>query len=331
MPPSLLAVSDLHVSHAGNKAVVQRIQPVDEGDWLIVAGDVADTVADVEWTLRLLRERFARVIWAPGNHELWTPPHETETARGEERYRRLVEVCRGLDVLTPEDEYPVWTAPDGEELVVAPLFLLYDYSWRPAGMTLPEALAHARETRVVCTDEFFLHPDPYPSRQAWAEHRLVTTRARLDAIPADRRTVLVSHWPLHRAPTRILRFPHFAMWCGSEATADWHRRYRAAVAVYGHLHIPMTLSIDGVRFEEVSLGYPREWRARSADPEQLPEPVRRIVPADPSRRSLDHRLLKAYVRARQAAQKAAAAAPRAGDDAAEALKRGRARLYRMLG
>lgn len=292
------------MSHSGNQAVVERIRPRHEGDWLIVAGDVADTVADVERTLRLLRERFARVIWAPGNHELWTPPHETEPARGEERYRRLVDVCRSLDVLTPEDDYPVWTAADGEELVVVPLFLLYDYSWRPAGMTVPEALAYGRETRVVCTDEFYLHPDPYPSRQAWAEHRLATTRARLDALPADRRTVLVSHWPLHRAPTRILHYPHFAMWCGSEATADWHRRYRAAVAVYGHLHIPMTLSIDGVRFEEVSLGYPREWRARSPEP---PDPVRSVVPADPTRRVLDHRLVTAYVRGRKAARQASEA------------------------
>ena len=32
--------------------------------------------------------------------------------------------------------------------------------------------------------------------------------------------------------------------------------------VYGHLHIPRTTYEDGVRFEEVSLGYPREWRRR---------------------------------------------------------------------
>jgi hypothetical protein len=47
------------------------------------------------------------------------------------------------------------------------------------------------------------------------------------------------------------------------------------VAVYGHLHIPRTITVDGVRFEEVSLGYPREWRARG----RPPEPVRQILPA----------------------------------------------------
>ena len=264
--------------------MVERIRPTVDGDWLIVAGDVADRVVDVEWTLRLLRDRFERVIWAPGNHELWTVPQDEVQLRGVERYHHLVELCRGLGVLTPEDEYPVWPGAE-EELVVAPLFLLYDYSWRPAGMTIPEALSHGRDSGVYCTDEFLLHPDPFPTKQAWFEERLKITQARLDAIPVDRRTVLVSHWPLHRMPTTILHFPHFAMWCGSERTADWHLRYRAAVAVYGHLHIPVSHQVDGVQFEEVSLGYPREWQAR---PQQPPNPVRRIEPVDPERKLFDH-------------------------------------------
>jgi 3',5'-cyclic AMP phosphodiesterase CpdA len=282
--PSLLATSDLHVSHDGNREVVERIRPLADGDWLIVAGDVADRVADIEWTLRLLRERFEKVIWAPGNHELWTVSRDEVQLRGVERYEHLIGLCRDLDVLTPEDEYPVWVGED-EELVVAPLFLLYDYSWRPTGTTLEQALELGRSSGVYCTDEIFLFPDPYPSRQAWFEDRLQLTQARLEQIPTDRRTVLVSHWPLNRLPTSILTYPLFAMWCGATRTEDWHLRYRAAVAVYGHLHIPVSFQVDGVRFEEVSLGYPREWRTR---PQQPPDPIRRIDPADPDRKLFDH-------------------------------------------
>ena len=39
-------------------------------------------------------------------------------------------------------------------------------------------------------------------------------------------------------------------------------------AVYGHLHIPRTTVHDGVRFEEVSVGYPREWQRRGPVPPQ---------------------------------------------------------------
>jgi hypothetical protein len=84
----------------------------------------------------------------------------------------------------------------------------------------------------------------------------------------------VNHFPLVRDPTRILRYPEFAQWCGTELTADWHTRFNAAAVVYGHLHIPRTTYHDGVRFEEVSLGYPREWRRRG----DVPNPVRQILP-----------------------------------------------------
>ncbi|MBP2708510.1 metallophosphoesterase [Microbispora sp. RL4-1S] len=267
--PTLYAISDLHIAYAENREILEGIRPEHDGDWLIVAGDVGELFADVEWALGLLAGRFAKVIWAPGNHELWTPREDPVQLRGEARYRRLVEVCRGLGVVTPEDDYPVWTGRGGP-VVVAPLFLLYDYSFRMPGLTTKEAsLAHAYEVGVVCTDEILLHPDPYPSRDAWCRARVAETERRLAEVDPGLRTVLVNHFPLVREPTRVLRYPEFAQWCGTDLTADWHLRHRAAVAVYGHLHIPRTTWHDGVRFEEVSVGYPREWRWRSAPPGRL--------------------------------------------------------------
>ncbi|MCJ0873071.1 metallophosphoesterase [Streptomyces sp. AP-93] len=268
---ALLAISDLHIAHAENRKLVQEMRPGSDEDWLLVAGDVSETYSDVEWALTLLRDRFHTVVWAPGNHELWTPPDDPVRSRGERRYRELVDLCRGLGVHTPEDPYPVWDQ-DGRRLVVAPLFVLYDYSFRPAGTTTTAAaLAQAEEVGVVCTDEFLLHPDPYPSRAAWCHARVAYTEARLAALDGTP-TVLVNHYPLVREPTRILRYPEFALWCGTDRTADWHTRFHAEAVVYGHLHIPRTLHVDGVPFQEVSLGYPREWRARSGPP-TTPRPV----------------------------------------------------------
>ncbi len=276
---SLLATSDLHVTHRGNRDIVEHIHPRHDDDWLIVAGDVAESNEGIEWALDLLVSRFAKVIWTPGNHELWTVGREPDARRGVARYEELVALCRRLGVVTPEDEYPVWET-DTESFVVAPLFLLYDYSFRAPGTSLDDAMAHAYSVGLVFNDEHVLHPDPFASRQEWCAHRVELTERRLAAIPADRRTVLVSHFPLHRGPTTMLRHQHLAMWCGTELTADWHIRFRAAAAVYGHLHIPVTLEYDGVRFEEVSLGYPREWRGRAIQP---PQPLRSILPADPGR------------------------------------------------
>jgi 3',5'-cyclic AMP phosphodiesterase CpdA len=272
---SLLAISDLHVGHQDNREILQRLRPDSDADWLLVAGDVGEFAADIEWALRTLSERFATVVWVPGNHELWTPPRDPLQLRGEERYRHLVEVCRSLGVVTPEDPYPIWTGAGGPVAIV-PLFLLYDYTFRPAGFASKEAaLARAYEVGVVCTDEFLLHPDPYPSREAWSRARVQQTERRLAELSPDLPTVLVNHFPLVRDPTRILRHPEFALWCGTERTARWHLRHRASTVVFGHLHIPGTVWIDGVRFEEVSVGYPREWRPRDVTPGP-----RRIFPAE---------------------------------------------------
>ncbi|HBF78380.1 MAG TPA: metallophosphoesterase, partial [Streptomyces sp.] len=116
----LLAISDLHISHAENRAFVERMAPDSEDDWLIVAGDVSETVDDIRWALKTLAGRFRKVIWAPGNHELWTHPRDAVTLRGTARYEYLVEMCRELGVVTPEDPCPVWDGPGGP-VAVAPL------------------------------------------------------------------------------------------------------------------------------------------------------------------------------------------------------------------
>jgi len=272
--PQLLATSDLHVAYPQNRERVEQLRPRGDDDWLIVAGDVGELAADIEWTLTLLSKRFARVIWVPGNHELWTTRDDPVRLRGEARYRYLVDMCRRLGITTPEDDYPLWSGPDGPAYI-APLFVLYDYSFRDPALSREQAMALAHETGIVCSDEFLLDTAPYPSAAEWCAARLVETERRLAALPGDVPTVLVNHFPLTRQPLSILRYPVFAQWCGTQRTADWHRRFRATVVVYGHLHIPFTTWQDGVRFEEVSVGYPREHRVRGITRGLL----RQILPA----------------------------------------------------
>jgi 3',5'-cyclic AMP phosphodiesterase CpdA len=272
----LLAISDLHVTHPENRRIIQQLQPEGPADWLIVCGDVSETITDLEWAMGLLAERFAKVVWVPGNHDLWTMPEEH--LRGEARYRRLVEVCRGVGALTPEDPFAVWPG-EGGPLRIAPLFLLYDYSFSTnIAPTTEQAMALAHKAGVVCSDEFLLHPDPYPSRAAWCRARVRLSEERLEACEKETPIVIVNHFPLIDAPTRVLLHPEFAQWCGTTLTADWHRRFNTAAVIYGHLHIPRTTWHDGVRFEEVSLGYPREWHRRGSSRPLL----RRIAPTSES-------------------------------------------------
>jgi 3',5'-cyclic AMP phosphodiesterase CpdA len=275
----LLAISDLHVGYEANRQITQDLRPEHDDDWLLVAGDVGERSTDILWALGTLTRHFSTVIWLPGNHELWTPPGDPLPLRGQARYDHLVDAARKLGVITPEDPYPVWEAPQGPVAVV-PMFLLYDYTWRdgvPGARTKEEALSRAHDAGIVCTDEMFLHPDPLPTRDDWCRARVAETARRLDALDPALPTVLANHWPLHREPTRILHHPEFALWCGTELTEQWHTRYRATEVVYGHLHIPRVIWRDGIRFTEVSLGYPREWSRRPDGPAG----PRRILAARP--------------------------------------------------
>jgi 3',5'-cyclic AMP phosphodiesterase CpdA len=276
--PALVAIADLHAEATENRHFVESLRPTHDQDWLIVCGDVGEIMSDIQWALATLARNFEKVIWAPGNHELWTCPGDEVQLRGEARYRYLVRYCQDLGITTPEDPYPIWAGPGGP-VAVAPLLTLYDYSFGAnLAPTKRESLSIAHEAGVVCSDELVLYPDPYASREEWCRDRVKLTEARLTAMAAEGLpSVLVGHFPLLAELTRPLFHPEFAQWCGTVATADWHTRFLAEAVVYGHLHIPRSTVHDGVRFEEVSLGYPVQRRRWAwANRRILP---RRIVPS----------------------------------------------------
>ncbi|MBP7962778.1 MAG: metallophosphoesterase [Caldilineaceae bacterium] len=263
----LYAISDLHLGHEINRNALLAL-PAYPDDWLIVAGDVGETETHLRWALTLLTDRFAQVIWAPGNHDLWTlpagmlsgQPLPGDTLRGEAKYRRLVAVCREFGVLTPEDAYAEWPGA-GAKVLLAPLFLLYDYSFRPAHLSAEQAVAWAEEAQTICADEHLLHPDPYPSRAAWCMARCDYSEQRLQVAAASgAKLILINHFPLRQEMAVLPRIPRFSIWCGTTRTDDWHRRFPVSTVIHGHLHIRNRQMRDGVRFEEVSLGYPAQWQ-----------------------------------------------------------------------
>ena len=256
----LLALSDLHLSHPGNREALESL-PAFRDDWLVLPGDVATGPKRLDWCFRRLTPKFRQVVWVPGNHELWTVPDTVPSLRGVALYERLVRIARAHGVLTPEDPYPVVELRDGPVLI-APLFLLYDYSFRPRHVQRADVVRWARETGAVCADEVALHPDPYPDRDSWCAVRCRDAAARLASCPADLPKVLVNHYPLEEEHAVLPRIPRFTPWCGTRRTRGWHRRFNACAVVYGHLHIRGIRWLDGVPFQETSLGYPKQWDRR---------------------------------------------------------------------
>ena len=269
----LFAISDLHLGYAANRQALAELPAYPE-DWLIIAGDIGETEAHLIAALRVLTQRFAQLLWTPGNHDLWTLPKDSNPLRGEAKYRRLVQICRDFGVLTPEDPYVRWPGAH-KSYLLAPIFLLYDYSFRPDHVAAEEALAWAAESDVVCADEAVLHPDPYLSRADWCAARCRYTLRRLEAVANQGELVLINHFPLRYDLAYLPRIPRFSLWCGTKTTEQWHTRFPVSTVVYGHLHIRNTQMRDGVRFEEVSLGYPYHWQAERG----MAAYLREILPA----------------------------------------------------
>jgi len=260
---NLLAISDLHLGHHVNRKALDSIRARPK-DWLILAGDVGETEAQLADAFELLRRRFARLIWVPGNHELWTTdnaPGSPQATRGEARYAALVALARSFGVVTPEDPYPIWPGND-RPIAVAPLFTLYDYSFRPDDIASASVVEWGAADGIISADETLLDPAPYPDRAAWCAARVAKTSARLAALPPHYFTVLVNHYPLEQAHAVLPSMPRFAPWCGTRLTKGWYSRFRAVAVVYGHLHVRRSFEHDRVQFHEVSLGYPEQWDQR---------------------------------------------------------------------
>lgn len=255
--PRLWAISDLHLNYEVNREGIAALPDYGD-DWLILGGDIGDGPEALGIAFDILQEKFAKLFWVPGNHELWCRPGRGLQLGGEARYEALVAFCRERGVVTPEDPYVAWEGP-GEAHLITPCFALYDYSFRPPDVPREGVIAWAREHGILANDERFLLHEPFPSRDAWCADRVARTEARLAAAPALPK-VLINHWPLRRDLVRLARVPRYSPWCGTQLTREWHTRWNVAVVINGHLHMRATDWKSGVRFEEVALGYPRHWK-----------------------------------------------------------------------
>ncbi|KAI0817727.1 metallophosphoesterase-like protein [Xylaria sp. FL0064] len=275
----LYAIGDLHVGFEINKRALEALKPHPE-DGLILVGDVGEKPEHLELAFGATKKNFKEVFWCPGNHELYTLP-PSEGPRGEKKYEECVEIARRFGVHTPEDDFFLWEG-EGGPAVIALIFTLYDYSFRPADVTREGAVAWADEEAQVAMDEALLHPNPHATRDDWCRALVPKAAQRLEEAMAKHPRVpliIANHWPLREDLIFIPLVPRFSLWSGTKLTEDWHTRFHAKVVVSGHLHVRRTDWKDGVRFEECSLGYPRQWEnTRRLYHRDINDMLREILP-----------------------------------------------------
>lgn len=238
----VFALSDLHLEHAQNRAWVQSLSlDAYRGDVLLLAGDVAESLTQLAWGFDALTARFMKVLFVPGNHELWVRPDESFDSWG--KFDQVVSLAERAGVSMAPFRC--------RSLSVVPLLSWYDFSFGQPDAVLLDRWMDFRACRwpsgtgpLEVTQRF--HAMNALRLQAHNRHVISFSHflPRADLLPQP-----VS--PLHAMLTPVL---------GSAGLEQQIRRLQPQLHVFGHSHAHVRVERDGITYLNQALGTPKERR-----------------------------------------------------------------------
>jgi len=239
----IFALSDVHIDFRANAAWVADISTADyRNDVLILAGDLTDELRLMEWCLGLLVTRFRKVLFVPGNHDLWVlrDSHSKTSLEKFLTVSSLVAFCGASMQIFNENR-----------LMIVPLLGWYDYSFGEP----------SEELKSIWMD---YHACRWPN--GFTEKDAAEYFAKRNSEQADKESDTVITFS-HFLP-RIDIMPDFipdAMKLlypvlGSTQLERQLRLYSPSIHVYGHSHINQNIEISGVCYINNAFGYPNETR-----------------------------------------------------------------------
>ena len=242
MTSRVFAVSDIHVDFEANARWVRQLSCSDyRNDLLILAGDVTHKLLELASCLRTLAARFAKVLFVPGNHDLWVLGERAGTS-----LHKFAEIAAMVEA-NGATMQPHW---QGKVLFV-PLFGWYDYSFGEPSDDLRETWMDYRACRW---------PDAYGPEDA-AVH-FTRLNPRVDSQAAER-VITFSHFlpRIDLVPAFVPRRHRLLdPVLGSTRLERQLRELDSEIHVYGHSHINRSVCIDGVTYVNNAFGYPGENR-----------------------------------------------------------------------
>lgn len=239
----IFALSDIHTDHEHNRRWVDGLSSSDyRNDVLILAGDVSDSLAKLEWTLSAFASRFAAVLYVPGNHDLWVL-RDREIATSLHKYAKVCEVVRQAGG-TLESFHRAG-------LSVVPLLGWYDYSFGEPGAQLRAAWMDFHACRW---------PESLPET-AIAAH--FTALNPLPQLPPGDTVITFSHFlpridvmPHYIPADKRMLYPVL----GSSLLETQLRAIGPTMHVYGHSHVNRRVTLEGITYINNAFGYPQETR-----------------------------------------------------------------------
>jgi predicted phosphodiesterase len=237
----VFALSDIHVDYPVNAQWVENLSVFDyQDDLLIVAGDVSDSLKRIEQCLKALTRRFSRVLFVPGNHELWVmrdPGVATSLIK-------FTNVCT-----VAEQAGASMQAFHRSSLWIVPLLGWYDFSFGLPG----EYLRSAWMDFIACR---------WPA--GWKAGEIATYFLGLNdctRAPAGGTTISFSHFlPRIDLMPAFIPAKHRTLYpvLGSARLDEQIRALGSTLHVYGHSHVNWRITIDGVTYVNNAFAYPHE-------------------------------------------------------------------------
>lgn len=259
----VFVLSDLHTDYSENMAWVSSLSKVRyKDDVLLLAGDVAEKYNNFVLTMSLLKDRFEHVFYVPGNHDLWCRFEEDRDLDSLSKMDKLFDTCKGLGVETNP------TVIDG--LGIIPLFSWYHESFDQeediTGIRIPPL-------EMACKD---FHACKWPAELTKCDTSLAV---HFDAMNDKNVTTIkemqeecgqiisFSHFVPRQElcpEKRMLFYPNLPKIIGSNYLEDRVRSVHgnkgapSACHVFGHTHFCWDAVLEGIRYVQAPLAYPRE-------------------------------------------------------------------------
>jgi predicted phosphodiesterase len=242
----IFALSDIHIDYDANAKWVANLSVSEyQDDLLILAGDVTDTWRLLDWCLSALAKRFKKVLFTPGNHDLW-----------------VIREDREMNSLEKFDEVRVVAESSGASMQafrergvsIIPLLAWYDYSFGEPCEKLRAVWMDYRACRWpsgYTEKDVTAHFAAFNDEQVSVAGDTVITYShflpRIDLMPGFSPGVHKFLYPV----------------LGSARLESQLRKLNSSIHVYGHSHVNRHVKIDGVSYINNAFGYPRETRIAS--------------------------------------------------------------------
>lgn len=243
----VFAVSDIHVDYLDNRQWVAALSAVDYlDDILILAGDMTDELNLLKECFYELAKKFLKVLFVPGNHELWVSRNKTITSI--EKYQHICKTAKDCDISM--EPFHI------DSLSIVPLLSWYDFSFASPEAKLLDSWMDFR----ACSWPDNLQPFDI------TQYFLEKNERHLQI--ANQKLISFSHF-LPRIDLMPAYIPESYRYIypvlGSTFLENQIRRLKPDIHVYGHSHVNRHLTLDGIQYINNAFGYPSEGRIARKD------------------------------------------------------------------